>query len=177
MVIDKELIELRKKRFAEIGLKYEPPKEEPPAFSDLIEWETFDIVCEYLRNHTTMDAFSLLYDAVYFVADEIVKSKEEKGAVSHGYLGAIVDYCLGHIIPENCDRHNKLFKNIAIWCVNNGFSDGVIKKFDTQITSNCSGRKSGEICGWVQWAKQERREVNLAEIKAVVELVEIKYER
>lgn len=172
MVVDKELIELRKKRFAEIGLKYEPPPEEPPLFSDIIEWQTFDTLCEYLRNHTTIDAFDLLYDAIYCVANEIVKSKVVKGEISHGQLGEIVDYCLGHTIPEDCDRHNKLFKNIAIWCVNSGFSDKVIDEIDIKIIANCPGRKRGEIKGWGPFARKKRREVNLKEIEDVVKLVE-----
>lgn len=141
-------------------------------FDNPFKWQLFDYMVTFLETHTTMDLFELLYDAIYMRASQMIKEDEGKHAMSHGQLGKIVDYCLGHIIPQDCDRHNKLFKNISIWCVNSGFSDKIIDQIDKQITENCPGRKSGEIKGWIRFAREERREVNLKEIEDVVKLVE-----
>lgn len=141
-------------------------------FDDPLEWELFDHMVSYLNNHTTMDLFEILYDAIYMRASQMIIEGEAKHSMSHGQLGEIVDYCLGHIIPQDCDRHNKLFKNIAIWCVNSGLGDKVIDQIDRQITADCPGRKRGEIKGWTPFARTKRREVNLKEIEDVVKLVE-----
>lgn len=137
--------------------------------SKSINWELHDYIVDYLESNACSDAFSVLESAIETKAREMIIRGEDKFAESHGIMGKIVNWLLKNKLPENCDRNSKLFKNIAIWCVNSGFSSSFIDKIDIIITNNCVGRKRGEIKGWVKWVKRgKRKEVNINEIKDVV---------
>lgn len=134
-----------------------------------IDWELHDFVVDYLESNTCVDVFSVLETAIESKASDMIKCGEDKFADAHGIMGEVVDWLLKHKLPENCDRNIKLFKNIAIWCVNSGFSSSLIDKLDKKIIDRCPGRKHREIKGWIKWVKQgKRKEVNIVEIKDVV---------
>ena len=129
-----------------------------------------DEMIKYLMlGHPVKNLEMLREIAVDIVAGQ--NTQEIKYAENHGKMTQLVDFLLTHTIPSS-GRHTKLFKNIAIWMVNNGMDDKTMKKLDEEIIANCPGRRKGEIYQWTKWASQERREVNWKELLDVAEVVD-----
>jgi hypothetical protein len=136
---------------------------------DSVTWNLLESMELYLNNHTCAQLYELIEIAISEKARVIIDSAAEESK-DNGDMWLVIDWASEHIIPESTNRHNKLFKNIAIWLVNNNFSERAVKKIDERIIANCPGKKSGEIVGWMDWAKQKKREVNMLEVEDVAAL-------
>ena len=134
-----------------------------------LAWEIHEKAMAYLDNHKIINLFNIMEDAIYCKAEEIY-AKEHPKEIKKLDIQPIIDYCMSHTIPKDCDRHSKLFKNIAAFLVNNSYKDEQIREIDGIITSNCPGKNKGEIYGWIRWARQKERNVNMEEIEDVAEL-------
>jgi len=102
--------------------------------------------------------------------EEDIAIQRHLGIQGHD-LTAIIKWCCEHKIPGDCDRNTKLFKNLAVFMVNSGYSQEEIVTIDSKITANCEGRMPGEIERWSRWARQKPREVCLQEVWDVVNRV------
>jgi len=132
-------------------------------------WQLLENCTLYLEHHTVKDMFGVMEEAIYVRAHELYENvgptfKKKKKAYD---IKEIVDYCLTHVLPKDCDRRNKLMKNVAIYLYNKGYTSSEINDMDAILSNNCPGRKRGELKSWVPWAKQKSRKVNIKELEDV----------
>jgi len=140
---------------------------------DWHDWKMLDDCLDYLETHTVKELFDIMESAVYMRAHELYDMatpalKKKKRSFD---IEEIVDYCMTNILPKDCDRRNKLMKNIAIYLYNKDYSPSEIKDIDNVISSNCPGRKKGEILSWIPWCRQKKRNINMEELEDVARQV------
>ena len=123
----------------------------------IFEDHVFDEIVDYLKKNDVSDLIGLVGDAVSYVECE----NNRKEAKTHGDISEIVDYCMNNTIPDGTGRRKILFREIAIWMVENGMNGDEMKKMDEKITSNCPGRKKGEIVGWIDWVARHKPKQNI----------------
>jgi len=134
----------------------------------ILEDHIFDELVDYLRNNDISDLLSIVGDAVsYLEIDTYAKESEIQGDITN-----IVDFCKKNIIPDGTMRRKILFREIAIWANNNGMTKNEIEKLDSEIISNCPGRKKGEIVAWVDWVKKHKPKQNIKSVNYVMKLID-----
>lgn len=133
----------------------------------IFEDHLMDEMVEYLENNDVSDLISLVGDAISYKEGE----DYAKESAAHGNLTEIVDYCKNNIIPDGTGRRKILFREIAIWMVENNMNRDEMLSIDEKITANCPGRKKGEIVGWVDWVVRHKPKQNIKSLKWFVKKV------
>lgn len=81
----------------------------------------------------------------------------------------------GNRIPDRTERHNKLFKNLAILFLQGGFAKNEIDKYIKLIIDNCENADAKEIYGWMKHIasdKEKEWKFNPNEFNQSVEKIE-----
>jgi len=133
----------------------------------IFEDHLLDEMADYLKENDISDLLELVGDAVSFLENKNYAKESEL----HGNVTDIVDFCKKNTIPDGTLRRKILFREIAIWAVENGMGDKEIDELDAKIISNCPGRKSGEIKGWISWVKQHKPKQNIKSLRWFIKRV------
>ncbi len=119
----------------------------------------------YLDEHTALELSNLIEEA----NDKRNKLLEIKPNLNFNHLNnpeiTKDDYLLKFVLTHKItagERHSVLFKNLAPILVKLNLDKD--KKILDQIISNCPGKSTGELMGWIKLARKGKLHLNIREI-------------